>query len=87
MTKFISIDEANIDVAKLTSFLQRGISVLAEMEANKEDFKALMDEAEASLKLDKKTISKFVKARYKANTKDIIAEAEKLDALSQAVDN
>lgn len=87
MTKFVSIDEATVDVTKLTGFLQRGISVLAEMDSYKEDFKALMEEAESELKLDKKTISKFVKARYKANTKDIIAEAEKLDALSQAVDN
>lgn len=86
MTNFISIDSANVDVTKLTSYLQRSISLMAEQDALKDDFKQLIAEAEAELKLDKKTIRNFVKARYKASTKDIIAEAEKLEALSNAVD-
>lgn len=86
MTKHITIDNAQFDVADLTRFLQRGISVLAEMEANKDDFKALIEEAVAETKLDKKIISKFIKSRYAAKTKDIVAEAETLAALSAAVD-
>lgn len=86
MTKTISIDKATVDVTKLTGFLQRGISILAEQEAQKEDFKALVEEAAISTKLDKKVVRKFIKARYNATTKDIVAEAETLDALSKAVD-
>jgi hypothetical protein len=84
--KTISLDMATIDVQKLTGFLQRGISVLAEQDSYKEDFKALMEEATEALKVDKKLLTAFIKARYKANTKDIVAQAEALDALSKAVD-
>lgn len=87
MTKQVTIDNASFDAADLTRFLQRGISILAEQEANKEDFKALVKEVEEETKLPKKIVSKFIKARYKANTKDIVAEAETLEALSQAVDS
>lgn len=86
MTKHVTIDNAQFDVADLTRFLQRGIAVLAEMEANKEDFKALIEEAVQETKLDKKIISKFIKSRYNAKTKEIVAEAETLAALSAAVD-
>lgn len=86
MTHHITIDNANVNVADLTRFLQRGISILAEMEANKEDFKELIEEATNETKLDKKVIAKFVKSRYAAKTKEIVAEAETLAALSAAVD-
>lgn len=86
MTKFVSFDDTTIDATKLTGFLQRGISVLAEQEANREDFKSLMEEASDTLKMDKKVLTKWIKARYKASVKDIVAEAEKFDALSKAVD-
>lgn len=86
MTHHITIDNASVNVADLTRFLQRGISILAEMEANKEDFKELIEEATSETKLDKKVIAKFVKSRYAAKTKEIVAEAETLAALSAAVD-
>lgn len=58
MTKqAITLDIGTVDVQKLTGFLQRGISVLAEQDSYKEDFKALMEEAAAELKLDKKILS------------------------------
>lgn len=86
MTKAITLDIGTVDVNKLTGFLQRGISVLAEQDSYKEDFKALMEEAANDLKIEKKILTKFVKTRYNAKTKDIVAEAETLDALSKAVD-
>lgn len=86
MGKTVTIDQATVDVQKLTGFLQRGINVLAEMESNKEDFKALVEEAATETKLDKKIIRRFVKSRYDAKTKEIVKEAETLDALAQAVD-
>jgi hypothetical protein len=84
--KAITLDIGTVDVQKLTGYLQRGISVLAEQDSYKEDFKALMEEATDELKVDKKLLTAFIKARYKANTKDIVAQAEALDALSKAVD-
>lgn len=87
MTKAITLDIGTVDVTKLAGFLQRGIGVLAELDDQKQDFKSLMEEAASELKIDKKIITKFVKARFNAKTKDIVAEAETLDALSKAVDN
>ena len=86
MTKTVTIDNATVNTDDLTNFLRRAINVQAEEEANKEDFKALVQEAADATKLDKKIVRKFFKARYKATTKDIVAEAETLDALSKAVD-
>lgn len=87
MTNFVSIDNAQINADELTEFLRRAISVQAEIEAMKEDFKALVQEAADKMKLEKKIARKFFVARYKATTKDIVAEAETLDALSKAVDD
>lgn len=87
MTKTITIDNATVNADALTRFLQRGISVLAEMEANKEDFKALVEEAVNETKLPKKIVNKFIKSRYAATTKDIVDEAATLAALSECVDN
>jgi DNA-directed RNA polymerase beta' subunit len=86
MTKTVTIDQATFNTDDLTGFLRRAINVQAEEEANKEDFKALVQEVADATKLDKKIVRKFFKARYKATTKDIVAEAETLDALSKAVD-
>jgi uncharacterized protein (UPF0335 family) len=86
MTKTITIDNATVNADELTNFLRRGINVLAEKEALAEDFKTLVQEASDKMKLDKKIVRKFITARYKATTKDIVAEAETLDALSKAVD-
>lgn len=87
MTKTITIDNATVNADELTNFLRRGIVVLSEKEALAEDFKALVQEASDKTKLDKKIVRKFITARYKATTKDIVAEAETLDALSKAVDD
>jgi capsular polysaccharide biosynthesis protein len=86
MTKTVTIDNATVNTDDLTGFLRRAINVQAEVEANKEDFKALVQEAADATKLNKKIVRKFFTARYKATTKDIVAEAETLDALSKAVD-
>jgi hypothetical protein len=86
MTKTVTIENATFNADDLTGFLRRAINVQAEEEANKEDFKSLVQEAADATKLDKKIVRKFFKARYKATTKDIVAEAETLDALSKAVD-
>lgn len=87
MTKTVSIDGATINSDNLTKFLQRGISILAEAEAAKEDFKALVEEIEQDTKLEKKVISKWIKARYADKTKVVIAEGEAVAALNDAVDN
>lgn len=87
MTKTITIDQATFNTDDLTGFLRRAINVQAEIEALKEDFKALVQEAADSTKLEKRIARKFFVARYKATTKDIVAEAETLDALSKAVDD
>jgi uncharacterized protein (UPF0335 family) len=86
MTNIINIDNAQIDATKLTGFLQRAISVQAEIEMNKTDLKEIVQEAVDATKLDKKIVRKFFTTRYKATTKDVVAEAETLDALSKAVD-
>lgn len=86
MTKTITIDNATVNTDELTDYLRRAINVLAEKEALGEDFKALVQEAADATKLDKKIVRKFFVARYKVTTKDIVAEAETLDALSKAVD-
>jgi uncharacterized protein (UPF0335 family) len=87
MNKFISIDSANVDVTKLTGFLQRGLNVLDQIEELKKDFKEIVQEAVDATSLDKKIVGKFIKTRFKANTKDIVDEAATLEALSNAVDN
>lgn len=87
MTKTCTVDNATFNAADLTRFLQRGISILAEMDANKDDFKELIEEAVRDTKLEKKIITKFIKSRFAAKTKDIVAEGETLAALSDAVDN
>lgn len=87
MTKTVTIDQATFDTNDLTRFLQRGINVLAEIEANKEDFKELIEEAVRETKLEKKIITKFIKSRFAAKTKEVIDEATTLAALCDAVDN
>jgi hypothetical protein len=86
MTKHVTVDQATFDAADLTRFLQRSMNVLSEEAALKEDFKALVEEAATATKLEKKIIRKFFKSRFNVKTKDIVAEAETLDALSKAVD-
>jgi hypothetical protein len=86
MSKHVTVDQATFDVADLTRFLQRGLNVLAEEAALKEDFKSLVQEASDATKIEKKIIRKFFKSRFNVKTKDIVAEAETLDALSKAVD-
>jgi capsular polysaccharide biosynthesis protein len=86
MTKTVTIDQATFNSDELTSFLRRAINVQAEIDSLKEDFKVLVQEAADATKLDKKIARKFFVARFKATTKDIVAEAETLDALSKAVD-
>jgi uncharacterized protein (UPF0335 family) len=86
MTNTVTIDNSTVDVTKLTGFLQRGIRLLAEQEDLKNDFKELVQEAVDATSLEKKIVSKFIKARFKANTKDIVDEAATLEALSNAVD-
>jgi len=86
MTNFVSIDNAQINADDLTAFLRRAINVQGEIDSMKEDLKSLVQEAADATKLDKKIVRKFFVARFKATTKDIVAEAETLDALSKAVD-
>jgi hypothetical protein len=86
MTKHVTVDQATFNAADLTRFLQRGINVLSEEAALKEDFKALVEEAANATKIEKKIIRKFIKSRFAVKTKDIVAEAETLDALSKVVD-
>jgi len=87
MTKTYTIDNATFQSDDLTRFLQRGIAVLSEIESNKEDFKELIEEAVRDTKLEKRIITKFIKSRFAAKTKEVIDEATTLAALCDAVDN
>lgn len=86
MTKTVTIDQATFETGKLVSFLQRGINILDEQQALKDDFKQLVEDAEAETKLPKKVVSKFIKARFAAKAKEVVQEGELFAALNEAVD-
>lgn len=87
MTKHVTVDNATFNADDLTRFLQRALSLQAEEAILKEDYKALVQEAVDGTKLPKKLVNKFFKSRFKVQTKEIVEEAGKLEALSNAVDN
>jgi hypothetical protein len=87
MSKTVSIDGATFDVAELTKYLQRGLSLLDTQREAGLDFKELAEEAAEKTKLDKKVVSKWFKARFADKTKKIVADAEMIAALNSAVDD
>lgn len=87
MTNVISIDGATINSAEFTAFLQRGLSVLDVQREATLDFKEIVEEAATKMKMEKKIVSKFIKARFKDSTKDVIADGELFAALNNAIDN
>jgi hypothetical protein len=86
MTTTVTIGNATINSEDMYNFLQRSRNILEEVELQNDAFKNLVKEIVDATKLDKKVVSKFLKSRYKFKTKEIVAEAETLDALSKAVD-
>ncbi len=86
MTNTVTINNATINSDDLAGFIQRSRTILAEIDVEKDAFKNLVQEAADQTKLPKRIVSKFLKARFNAKTKDIVAEAETLDALCKAVD-
>jgi hypothetical protein len=86
MTNTITIGNATINSDDMYEFLQRSRTILENIELENDSFKNLVKEIVDATKLDKKVVSKFLKSRYKFKTKEIVAEAETLDALSKAVD-
>jgi uncharacterized protein (UPF0335 family) len=86
MTKTVTIDTATFAADDLTNFLQRAIRIQAEQEALKEDYKALLKEAEDKTKLKAKKLRPWFKARYAAKTQEVIQKADEFEALNNAVD-
>ncbi len=86
MANVISIDGAMINSDDFTKFLQRGLSVLDSQREATLDFKEIVEEASEKMKIDKKVVSKFFKARFKDTTKAAIKDGELFAALNQAID-
>ena len=87
MTKHVTIDNANFEVSELVSYLQRGLNLLDNSREAMLDFKELIEEAAEKTKLEKKVVSKFIKARFKDKTKEVVKDGELFAALNDAVDN
>jgi len=83
----LSINEETILADEFTKSLQRFISVKAEMDALKEDLKEIVLEAAEKNKLDKKIVSKYFTARYKAQTKEVAEQGELFAAIDNLIDN
>ena len=83
----LNLDQAQIDSNELTRQLQRFISVQAEMDAMKDDIKEIIQEAADKNKMDKKLVSKYFKARYKAQTKEVAEQGEMFAAIDNLIDN
>lgn len=86
MTKHVTIDNATFETKAFVSFLQRGINLLDQQQELKLDFKELVEEVEKETKLPKKVVSKFIKSRFAAKSKDVVKEGELFAALNSAVD-
>lgn len=83
----LTLDQAQIDSNELTNQLRRYINVMAEIDALKEDVKAIVQEAVDKNKMEKKLVNSYFRARYKAQTKEVAEQGAIFSAIDNLLDN
>lgn len=86
-TRIISIDNATIDSQKFTKLHQEALNILREKTGLEEDFNSKVDEIVKETKLPKSIVNKFIKARFKDSTKDVVKAGETFAVLNGALDD
>ena len=87
MSKTVSIDNVVVDTEKFRQYNQEGQRLLEEIEELQTQFKELVEVVAKETKLKKPAVSGFLKARYKAKTKEAVRKGTLYDVLDGALDN
>jgi hypothetical protein len=87
VTTFV-VDGTNVTVAAdvFTEYTQESYGILRKIEILNEEFKELVEVVSDTTKLDKKHVSKYLKARFKLSTKEPKAQAEIFEALDSVLE-
>jgi len=86
ITVTIGEDRIEFDPEVLREYLVEAVGYLAAIDEPKEDLKAVIEAAAGATKLPKKVVSKYFKARYKAETAAQKAQGDLFAQLDEAVD-
>lgn len=80
-------DTVTIDTKLFIEEVKRSNDILAQIESLKQDHKDIIESVFDTTKLPKKYVGKYLKARFKAETKKPKQDAAIFETLDQAVDN
>lgn len=80
------LDTIKLDHKKLQEFTKRSHGLLEAIAELNLDFKELCDDVATETSLDKGTVSKYLKARYKAATKEATELGELFQHLDATID-
>lgn len=75
-----------IDSEVFKGYTQESYGILRKIEILNEDFKLLVETVSETTKLEKKHVSKYLKARFKEATKEPKAQAEMFEALDNVLE-
>ena len=91
MTNVTSMDvngvTVTIDAEVFLAYVQDSNRILDEIEELKKDFKEVVDAIVISTSLDKKDVNKYLKAKYKADTKAAKVQGDLFEKLDEIVSN
>lgn len=74
-------EKVTIDSEVFKAYTQESYGILRKIEILNEEFKELVETVSENTKLEKKHASKYLKARFKATTKEPKAQAAMFEAL------
>lgn len=78
--------KATIDAQVFQGYSQESYGILRKIEILNEDFKLLVETVAENTNLEKKNVSKYLKARFKEATKEPKAQAELFEALDNVLE-